>query len=64
MRIEIIKNNSAVVIMRNADGGNYRACLFVNARNGLQDADITTFAWKGKTEAGARRWADRMLAEA
>jgi len=57
----IIEGNRAVIINQQGEG-NVWANLYVNARNGIQDADITMQRWTGKTVAGARRWAARMLA--
>jgi hypothetical protein len=55
------KGNRAVVIINQS--GAIWAVLYVNARNGLADADITTANWSGKTMAGALRWADKQLAD-
>ncbi len=62
----ITKENRAVAIFKNTpfdqkDGGTIWANLYVNARNGLQDADITGISWKGKTIAAARKWAEKQL---
>ncbi len=58
----IIQNgNRAVVISQNTDGGSVWACLYVNARNGIQTADITALSWNGKTVAGAQKWAAKQL---
>lgn len=56
----ITKGNRAVVINTN-DGTSYWANVYVNARNGLQGADITMISWKGKTLAGAKKWAEKQL---
>lgn len=56
----VINENRAVVI--NEQDGRVWATLYVNARNGIHDADITTIRWTGKTIAGAQRWAQRKLA--
>lgn len=61
MREIITKENRAVVITQNADGGTVRASLYVNARNGIENADITLINWKGNTIAGARKWAEKQL---
>lgn len=58
-RIVITEGNQAVVI--HGRDGSFWANLYVNARNGLADADITNISWRGKTEAGARRWAAKQL---
>jgi hypothetical protein len=51
--------NRAVVI--NEQDGLFWANLYVNARNGLANADITLMRWEGKTMNGARRWAEKQL---
>jgi hypothetical protein len=56
----IQSGNRAVVI--NVQGDSVWANLYVNARNGLQDASITPSRWTGKTVAGAQRWAAKVLA--
>lgn len=56
----ITKGNSAVVI--NSKDGYVFANLYVNARNGIDRADIAGISWIGSTLAGARRWAGRQLA--
>jgi hypothetical protein len=56
----ITKDNRAVVI--NEQDGFFWANLYVNARNGLADASITSTRWTGKTIAGAKRWADKVMA--
>jgi len=54
------QGNRAVVI--NAKDGQVFANLYVNARNGLQGADITTQRWSGKSVKGAEAWAAKQLA--
>ena len=54
MREVITKENRAVIISQNEDGGTVWANLYVNARNGIEHADITLISWKGKTLAAAR----------
>lgn len=61
MQTTIQIGNRAVVINEQSKGHVW-ANLYVNARDGLQGADITTQRWTGKTVAGARRWADKVLA--
>lgn len=56
----ITNGNRAVVI--NEQDGRVSANLYVNARSGLQGADITTQRWTGKTVAGAQKWASKVLA--
>ena len=58
----ITAGNRAVVI--NRQGSSVWANVYVNARNGLQNADITLLRWTGSTMAGARRWATKQLAGA
>jgi hypothetical protein len=55
----IASGNSAVVI--NAQGGSVWANLYVNARDGIEGADITNLRWTGKTVAGAEKWAKKVL---
>ena len=59
----ITAGNRAVVINQQGEGHVW-ANLYVNARNGLETADITTSRWKGKTLEGARNWAHKQLQEA
>ena len=56
----ITQGNAAVVI--NAQEGHVWANLYVNARDGIEHADITALRWTGKTVSGARRWAKKQLA--
>jgi hypothetical protein len=51
--------NSAVVI--NAKDGSVWANLYVNARDGIDGADITNQRWTGKTVAAAEKWAKKVL---
>jgi len=55
----ITKENCAVVI--NIQSNAVWADLYVNARNGIQDASITNLRWEGKTVKGAIRWANKQL---
>ena len=55
----IIKGTRAVVI--SIQENTVLANLYVNASNGIMDATITTQRWQGKTVAGAKRWADKVL---
>jgi len=59
MQTIITKGNRAVVI--NNQDGHIWACLYVNARNGIKDADITPLRWTGKTIKGAEKWAAKQL---
>lgn len=58
----IFQDNSAVVITE--QDGRYSARLYVNARDGLAHASATPMDWRGKTLAGAKRWAAKMLGPA
>lgn len=58
------KGNRAVVINGQPELGYFWACLYVNARGGIQNADITPLRWKGKTLDGAKKWAAKHLASA
>jgi len=60
MQIIKTQGNRAVVI--NEQNGRVWANLYVNARNGLQAADITAQRWTGKTVKGAESWAAKQLA--
>lgn len=53
------KGNSAVVI--NCKDGFVFANLYVNARNGIDGADITNISWKGTGVKAAYKWADKQL---
>lgn len=55
----IAHENVAVVI--HEQSGHFSATFWVNARNGMQDATITSARWTGKTMAGAKRWAERKI---
>ena len=55
----ITVGNRAVVI--NQQDGLVWATLYVNARDGIQNADITRTSWQGRTVAGALRFAQRVL---
>lgn len=56
----IAKENRAVVINQNHDGG-FFANLYINTRNGIENADISSQRWTGKTMSGATRWANRVV---
>ena len=54
------KGNRAVAINANGPEGPFWACLYVNARNGIADADITPLRWTGKYRAEpVRKFATR-----
>jgi hypothetical protein len=57
----IIQNGNRAVVINGRDGS-FFANLYVNARNGIQNADITNLRWTGRTEAGAKRWAAKQVA--
>lgn len=57
----IIQNGNRAVVINNQDGYVF-ANLYVNARNGIQTADITNIRWTGSTVAGAKRWAEKQVA--
>lgn len=59
----ITKGNRAVVISANEVSGPFWATLWVNARNGIQDASITPTRWAGKTMKGAEKWAEKQLSK-
>lgn len=57
----ITKGNRAVLIT--AQGATtVSARLYVNARNGIENADPTQITWKGKTFKAAEAWAAKQLA--
>ncbi len=58
---EIIKAGNRAVVINQQGPGHVWANLYVNARNGLADATITTSRWTGKTLEGARKWAAKQL---
>ena len=60
MQTQIITKGSRAVVINNQDGHIW-ACLYVNARNGITDADITPLRWTGKTIKGAEKWAAKNL---
>ena len=60
MQTIIEQGNRAVVI--NEREGHVFANLYVNTRNGIENADITTSRWSGSTVKGAQRWARKVLA--
>jgi hypothetical protein len=59
----ITKENAAVVINVQETEGEVSvwANMYVNARNGIQNADITLTSWEGKTLKGAEKWAQKVL---
>lgn len=59
MQTIITQGSRAVVITEQND--HVWANLYVGARDGLENASITSFRWTGKTLAGAKRWAAKQL---
>jgi hypothetical protein len=62
--IKIAAGSRVVIARRNDEASNWSSRLYVNAReiNGRVDGDATLIAAKHSTEAGARRWAAKVLA--
>lgn len=60
----ISKDNRAVVInVQECEGEvSVWANLYVNARNGIENAEITLTHFDGKTLKGAEKWAKKVLA--
>ena len=59
---KIVSNgNRAVVINQQED--TVWANLYVNTRNGIENAEITTTRWTGKTVKGAEQWAKKILSK-
>jgi hypothetical protein len=61
--MQTITNGNRAVVIR-VQGDTVMAFLYVNARNGIEHADITSARWTGSTVAGAKRWAAKQLAGA
>ena len=59
--MQVIKNNGSRTVVINVKDGHVFANLYVNARNGLQSAEITSLRWVGKTLKGAESWAAKQL---
>jgi hypothetical protein len=57
----IITNGSRAVVITE-QGSKVWANLYVNAKNGLADASITSLRWTGKSVAGAKAWAAKQVA--
>lgn len=57
---EIIQSGNRAVVINRQDNSVW-ANVYVNARNGIEGADITMLRWTGKTMDGARRWAKKQL---
>ena len=60
--MQIIKTQGNRAVIINEQNGRVFANLYVNARNGIQSADITSQRWTGKTVKGAESWAAKQLA--
>lgn len=60
MRTETIQKGNAAVLISVGEATVW-ANLWVNTRHGFTDATITNTTWRGKTLAGARRWANKQL---
>jgi len=61
MKQTTITNGNRAVVISEQDGLVW-ANLYVNARNGLAGASITSLRWSGKSMAGAQRWAAKQVA--
>lgn len=64
MAKQIIKTSGNYAVVINDQDGYVFANLYVNARNGIENANITNFRFSGKTVKGAERWAARQFAAA
>lgn len=60
--MQTIKTNGSRAVVITEQNGYIWANLYVNARNGIEQASITPTRWTGKTMAGALRWAAKQLA--
>ncbi len=56
MRQETITQGTRQVVIWSQQDGRWEARLYVN-----KGETATLQTWKGKTEAGARQWADKIL---
>lgn len=59
---QVTSGNRAVVITANDAGGPFRCRVWVNIRNGLQNADATLITHKCATMPRAIKWAHKELA--
>lgn len=59
---QIIKSGNFAVVINSQDDFVW-ANMYVNARNGLQNADITRIKTSGKSLAATIKWANKKLAE-
>jgi hypothetical protein len=60
MSQQTITNGNRAVVIR-VQGDTVMAFLYVNARDGIESADITSLRWTGSTVAGAKHWAAKQL---
>jgi hypothetical protein len=58
---QILTNGNRAVVI-NVQPGHVWANLYVNARNGIQNATICRQRFSGSTVKGAERWAAKVLA--
>lgn len=58
---KIITQGNRAVVINEQEAGHVWANLYVNARDGLQNSDITLLRWTGKTVKGAEKWAAKQL---
>lgn len=55
------ETHSRAVVITLQDKKTAWANLYVNAKDGISNATITTSRWQGKTEKGAKKWAAKKL---
>ena len=58
---KIISGNRAVIISANEETGPFSCRVWVNVRQGFENADATTVSCKRQTLAGAVKWARGQL---
>ncbi len=58
---QVIQNGNRAVVI-NVQGEAVWANLYVNARDGIRNADITNLRWSGKTVTAAKKWAAKVMA--
>jgi hypothetical protein len=58
---KIISGNRAAVITANDESGPFSCRLWVNVRDGLEDADATLVSTKRRSLNGAVAWARKQL---
>ena len=59
---KIISGNQAVIITANEETGPFSCRVWVNVRDGFENADATLVCCKRQTIAGAVKWAHKQLA--